>query len=111
MGDFNDEPFDNQPNMLDQFLVSKNMATGDALIKVNPGAAQILKPPAMVDSGLPSQSHSAEWARLIRTASPTPTVVMTQEPSRLTPLGIVLIGAEPTLDSAWPSIARIVDMF
>ena len=29
--------FDNQPNMLDQFLVNKNMATGDAPIKVNPG--------------------------------------------------------------------------
>jgi predicted extracellular nuclease len=28
--------FDNQPNMLDQFLVNKNMATGDAPIKVNP---------------------------------------------------------------------------
>jgi hypothetical protein len=44
--------FDNQPNMLDQFLVNKNMATGDAPIKVNPGTAQILKPPAMVDPGL-----------------------------------------------------------
>ena len=38
--------FDNQPNMLDQFMVNKNMATGDAQIKVNPGTAQILKPPA-----------------------------------------------------------------
>jgi hypothetical protein len=26
--------FDNQPNMLDQFLVNKNMATGNALTKV-----------------------------------------------------------------------------
>jgi hypothetical protein len=41
--------FDNQPNMLNQFLVNKNMATGGAPIKVNPGTAQILKPPAMVD--------------------------------------------------------------
>lgn len=31
--------FDNQPNMLDQFLVNKNMVTGDAPIKVNPGTA------------------------------------------------------------------------
>jgi hypothetical protein len=31
--------FDNQPNMLDQFLVNKNIATGDALIKVNRGTA------------------------------------------------------------------------
>jgi hypothetical protein len=44
--------FGNQPNMLDQFMVNKNMATGDAQIKVNPGTAQILKPPAMVDPGL-----------------------------------------------------------
>jgi predicted extracellular nuclease len=43
--------FDNQPNMLDQFLVNKNMATGDAPIKADAGTAQILKPPAMVDPG------------------------------------------------------------
>jgi Endonuclease/Exonuclease/phosphatase family len=41
--------FDNQPNMLDQFLVNKNMATGDATIKADLATAQILKPPAMVD--------------------------------------------------------------
>jgi Endonuclease/Exonuclease/phosphatase family len=44
--------FDNQPNMLDQFLINKNMATGDAPIKVSPGTAQILKPPAMVNPGV-----------------------------------------------------------
>ena len=38
--------FDNQPNVLDQFLVNENMATGDALINVNPGTALILKPPS-----------------------------------------------------------------
>jgi hypothetical protein len=32
--------FDNQLNMLDQFLVNKNMATSDAAIKANPGTAQ-----------------------------------------------------------------------
>jgi hypothetical protein len=37
--------------LLDHFLVNKNMATADALIKVNAGTAQILKPPAMVDPG------------------------------------------------------------
>jgi hypothetical protein len=65
--------FDNQPNMLDQFLVNKNMATGDAMIKVDPATAQILKLPAMVNPGVcPSQSHSAEWeSRLIRTDSRT----------------------------------------
>jgi hypothetical protein len=44
--------FDNQPNMLDQFLVNKNMATGDAPIKVDPATAPILKPPAMVTPGV-----------------------------------------------------------
>jgi hypothetical protein len=44
--------FDNQPNMLDQFLVNRNMATGDAPIKVDPAAVQILKPPAMVNPGV-----------------------------------------------------------
>ena len=29
--------FDNQSNMLDQFLANKNTATGDLPIKVNPG--------------------------------------------------------------------------
>jgi hypothetical protein len=54
-------------------LVNKNMATGDTPIKVNPGTAQILKPPAMVDPGdYPSQSRTADWAiRSIRTDSPT----------------------------------------
>ena len=37
--------------MLDQFLVNKNMATGDAPIKADPATAQILKPPAMVTPG------------------------------------------------------------
>jgi hypothetical protein len=44
--------FDNQPNMLDQFLVNRNMATCDAPIKVDPAAVQILKPPAMVNPGV-----------------------------------------------------------
>jgi hypothetical protein len=43
--------FDNQPNMLDQFLANKNMAVGDAPIKVDPTTVQILKPPAMVNPG------------------------------------------------------------
>jgi predicted extracellular nuclease len=44
--------FDNQPNMLDQFLVNKNMAIGDAPIKADPATAQILKVPPMVDSSV-----------------------------------------------------------
>jgi hypothetical protein len=43
--------FDNQPNMLDQFLVHDNMANRDAPIKANPATAQILKVPAMVHPG------------------------------------------------------------
>jgi hypothetical protein len=47
--------FDNQPNMLDQFMVNKNMATGDAPIKADPATVQILKPPAMVNPGVYSK--------------------------------------------------------
>ena len=44
--------FDNQPNMLDQFLANKNMATGDVPIKVNPGRARIFKLQAMVNPAI-----------------------------------------------------------
>ena len=44
--------FDNQPNMLDQFMVNKNMATGDASMKADVATVQILKPPAMVTPGV-----------------------------------------------------------
>jgi hypothetical protein len=44
--------FDNPPNMLDQFLINKSMATGAAPIKINPATVQILKPPAMVNPGV-----------------------------------------------------------
>jgi predicted extracellular nuclease len=44
--------FDNQPNMLDQFLVNKNMASSDSPIRVDPTTAQVLKIPAMVNSGI-----------------------------------------------------------
>ena len=44
--------FDNQPNILDQFLVNKNMATDEARLIANPSTAQILKPPGMVDDGV-----------------------------------------------------------
>ena len=43
--------FDNQPNVLDQFLVNKNMATDEARLRANPSTALILKPPEMVDGG------------------------------------------------------------
>jgi hypothetical protein len=41
--------FDNQPNI---FTVNKNMAIGDAPIRVDPGAVQISKLPAMVKAGV-----------------------------------------------------------
>ena len=44
--------FDNAPNMLDQFLVNKNMATLDAPIRVVAGSARIHKPAAMVSTGI-----------------------------------------------------------
>jgi hypothetical protein len=48
--------FDNQPNVLDQFLVNKNMAIGDALIKVDSATLQIFRPPAMVNPGVYAKS-------------------------------------------------------
>ena len=44
--------FDNQPNVLDQFLVNKNMATDAAQLRANPSTVQILKPPTMVNAGV-----------------------------------------------------------
>ena len=44
--------FDNQRNMLDQFIVNQNMATGDVPIKVDSATVQILKLPAMVNPGV-----------------------------------------------------------
>lgn len=38
--------------MLDQFLGNKNMATGDAPIKVNPATVQTFRVPAMVNPGV-----------------------------------------------------------
>jgi hypothetical protein len=38
--------------MLDQHIATKNMATGDAPIKVDPATAQILKLPTMVNPGV-----------------------------------------------------------
>jgi hypothetical protein len=43
--------FDNQPNMLDQFLANKDLAPGIAPIKVDPATVQIFKLPAMVNTG------------------------------------------------------------
>ena len=58
--------FDNQPKMLDQFLVNKSMAIGDAKIKVDPATVQIF-PAASV-----GQSMCIPEARgQSRTDSPT----------------------------------------
>ena len=38
--------------MLDQFMVDKNMAIGDAPIKVDQATVQILRPPATVNLGI-----------------------------------------------------------
>jgi hypothetical protein len=44
--------FDDQPNLLDQFLVNMSMATGAAAIKADPATAKIFRPPAMVNPGV-----------------------------------------------------------
>jgi endonuclease/exonuclease/phosphatase family metal-dependent hydrolase len=43
--------FDNQPNLLDQFLVNRNMATQDDPIKVQAGTVEIIRFPGMADTG------------------------------------------------------------
>jgi hypothetical protein len=43
--------FDNQPNMLDQFTVNKNMAIGRAGITVNPATVEIFRLAAIVNPG------------------------------------------------------------
>jgi hypothetical protein len=65
--------FDDQPNMLDQFVANKNMALGDAPIKVDPSTVQSSsRQPWPIPVSIPSQSRSAEWSsRSIRTGSPT----------------------------------------
>jgi hypothetical protein len=44
--------FEYQPNMLDQLLVHKNMATGNAPIKVDPATVPIFRLPAMANPGV-----------------------------------------------------------
>jgi hypothetical protein len=44
--------FEYQPNVLDQLLVHKNMATGNAPIKVDPAIVPIFRLPAMANSGV-----------------------------------------------------------
>ena len=66
--------FDKQPNMLNQFLVIKNMATGGAPIKVNAGTGprSSNRRPWSIQVTTYSQFRTAEWAiRSIRTDSPT----------------------------------------
>ncbi len=43
--------FDNQPNLLDQFLANKNMATQDAPIKVDADTVEILRFPGTFSTG------------------------------------------------------------
>jgi hypothetical protein len=64
--------FDNQLNMLNQFLINKNMATGDAPLKADPTTMQISNCRAWsIQVFIRSQSHSAEWvSRSIKTDSP-----------------------------------------
>jgi Endonuclease/Exonuclease/phosphatase family len=43
--------FENQPNMLDQFLVNKNMAKANSPIKADPTSVQIVRFPGMTSTG------------------------------------------------------------
>lgn len=43
--------YNNVPNVLDQFLVSKGLLTGNAGLQIAPDSAEIFRPPAMVATG------------------------------------------------------------
>jgi hypothetical protein len=43
--------FDNFANMLDQFLINKNMAKQTSPIQANPGSVEIIRFPEMVNTG------------------------------------------------------------
>jgi hypothetical protein len=43
--------FNNEPNMLDQFLVNANMAREDSPIRADPASVQIVRFPEMVHDG------------------------------------------------------------
>jgi hypothetical protein len=43
--------FDNQPNLLDQFLVNRNMATLTASLRVDPASVEIVRLPGMAAAG------------------------------------------------------------
>jgi hypothetical protein len=65
--------FNNEPNMLDQFLVNANMAREDSPIRADPGSVHIVRFPDIIHDGAsPNRGRSAGWAnRSTRTASPT----------------------------------------
>jgi len=64
--------FDNQPSMLDQFLVNKNMAIDDGPIKADPATVQIFKPLAMTRTGVyPKPIPFGGMGDPVRTDSPT----------------------------------------
>jgi len=43
--------FDNAPNVLDQFLVNKNMLKENSTIKILPDSAEAIRFPEMVETG------------------------------------------------------------
>jgi hypothetical protein len=43
--------FDNQPNMLDQFLANRNMALDDATLRVDANSVEIARFPGMASTG------------------------------------------------------------
>jgi hypothetical protein len=53
--------FNNQPNLLDQFLVNKNIAKQDATIRAKPDTLEILRFPGTF-TGKYMPGHSAAWA-------------------------------------------------
>jgi predicted extracellular nuclease len=76
--------FDNQPNLLDQFLVNRNMATTDAPLRAEAASVEIVRFPEMIATGdYPRPIPFGGMANpSTRTASPTTSPSLSRSPNQ-----------------------------
>ncbi len=80
--------FENQPNILDQILVNKNLAKATAAIRADPAAVHIVRFPRMTANGRyksPSRSKDSATPPPTLLASPITSPSLTQCPSAEVP--------------------------
>ncbi len=78
--------FENQPNILDQILVNKNLAKATAAIRADPAAVHIVRFPGMTANGRyksPSRSKDSATPPPTLLASPITSPSLTQRPPQL----------------------------